>query len=482
MMQFRRILPAVSFAVLFAVNVSAQTGTVPGSQNTPQNTPPNTPQDTQNPRRIGPFGPGWHQPPLAPQKPAQKGERIIYSPTIQQMKLLTSTSGWALADSQTIYWTDDDGAHWKDITPPNVASGRYRTPPFERVFFLDRDTGWALAKNYLEAGDFGSFDLYATSNGGETWTKTHIAESDSDPGSMNAFDGNAWMSFVDADHGWLNMEFASSSAFEFGQTLSTADGGQNWNFVTGDPGIGGKVLLVTEKDGWVAGGPADTELHATHDGGNTFQQVTLDAPKKLGPVNNPTYTSPIFEDSRHGFEAVTFSGPNPLKSVAVLFATTDAGRTWKLAASLSNLPESSMGQTAVSTVADATWIIPFTPRGTQPKLVELTSHDQAEAAGHLSSDYFGDHRISFATATEGWLTSGNRLLATTDGGATWTEITPGKRPTDWFRMGNAPATPPASARSASTPIARAPRTNPPSASTTVPSSIPVVLSPAGVDQ
>ncbi|MGH9615594.1 MAG: glycoside hydrolase domain-containing protein [Acidobacteriaceae bacterium] len=182
-------------------------------------------------------------------------------------------------------------------------------------------------------------------------------------------------------------------------------------------------------------------MYSTHDEGNTFQKVDLTAQTELGSVNNPTYDLPIFEDSHHGFERVTYSGGNGSKSVAVLFVTTDSGRTWKVDAILSNLPESSMGQTVVSTVADNTWIIPFTPRGAQPKLLQLNPYDKAAAAGDLSSGYFGGHRITFATPTEGWLTSNRRLLSTTDGGATWTEITPGKHPTNWFQVPSTMAKP-----------------------------------------
>ncbi|MGH9615595.1 MAG: hypothetical protein ACRD28_02555, partial [Acidobacteriaceae bacterium] len=137
-------------------------------------------------------------------------------------------------------------------TPPNVTSGRYNTPPFVSVFFFDRDAGLALASNYLKGGDFGWFDLYSTSNGGQSWAKTHITVSESDP--ERPFTGGS-MSFADPQHGWLNMQIMSGSAFNFGQLFSTSDGGQTWNPVKGDPGVGDEIRLVTAEDGWFAGGP-----------------------------------------------------------------------------------------------------------------------------------------------------------------------------------------------------------------------------------
>ncbi len=36
----------------------------------------------------------------------------------------------------------------------------------------------------------------------------------------------------------------------------------------------------------------------------------------------------------------------------------------------------------------------------------------------------GVSQMSFATASQGWVVNGVKLLSTNDGGATWTDITP----------------------------------------------------------
>ena len=46
-----------------------------------------------------------------------------------------------------------------------------------------------------------------------------------------------------------------------------------------------------------------------------------------------------------------------------------------------------------------------------------------DPASH-SSGYFGVDQMSFVTPSQGWVLVDAELLSTTDGGATWTDITP----------------------------------------------------------
>jgi hypothetical protein len=57
---------------------------------------------------------------------------------IQSMKLLTPQTGWAQS-GQHLYWTTDDGAHWKVIDPH--LSSKFN---ITYVFFLNANMGWAL--------------------------------------------------------------------------------------------------------------------------------------------------------------------------------------------------------------------------------------------------------------------------------------------------------------------------------------------------
>src|SRR5579863_4794734 len=82
---------------------------------------------------------------------------------IESMKLLTPEIGWASSGS-SLFWTTDNGQHWKDIAP--------RTKEREEiasVFFLDNFAGWVLLVDEAQA-DKPKFDVAATSDGGRNWS------------------------------------------------------------------------------------------------------------------------------------------------------------------------------------------------------------------------------------------------------------------------------------------------------------------------
>jgi photosystem II stability/assembly factor-like uncharacterized protein len=240
-----------------------------------------------------------HHPAANPAPPHQPPSSVIPEPTdwsVGPMKLLSPTTGWTSSRSN-LFWTTDFGAHWKQITPPNPNHAAIAS-----VFFLDENTGWVLFVGGDDQPDDDSgfpFTLASTRDSGQSWTKTTVPIQDKD-GTLS---GQAHMAFRDALHGWLNLGIVSSSAFDLGGLNNTSDGGITWNSLKSDPGINGEVLPLTEKDGYVAGGPGDTELYATHDGGNTFQELALRAPKELsylGPDATATYDIPVFASDRKG--------------------------------------------------------------------------------------------------------------------------------------------------------------------------------------
>jgi photosystem II stability/assembly factor-like uncharacterized protein len=192
----------------------------------------------------------------------------------------------------------------------------------------------------------------------------------------------------------------------------------------------------------MAGGDDDEDLHVTWDGAKSWQTVSLPAPKEIYPAIYPTADVPVFEDEKHGFVAVTYSGRDGVKSAVVLFTTVDGGHSWKADRILTNLEESSQGRRLPSTVADSTWI---TARVSayQPKLTALSAGARVRAGigpWSYSTGYWEIFQLSFVTPKQGWVIqdSGHegtvlmrvgdgKLLSTTDGGATWTDITPGPK-------------------------------------------------------
>jgi photosystem II stability/assembly factor-like uncharacterized protein len=349
---------------------------------------------------------------------------------IESMKLLAPDVGWA-ATKDKIFWTANGGAQWSDITPKTKAQRIIAS-----VFFLDSSNGWALlayaGKEYPTSGISETlFELASTSDSGASWSVQHLDVPD--PDSSRGLSGEAWLDFLDSQHGWLMVRMNSNTAVSIGVLRATEDGGKTWHARSAP--VAGPTRFLTPKDGWLAGGPTQDQIRAlfvTHDGGGTWQEQRPKPPSQTQAAVNPTYDLPVFEDSRHGFLPVSFSGPDGVGSALVLFATADAGITWNPDRVLLNLPEISQGVILPSAVADSAWIcasasgqsitITTTERGGS-LTIGPTKNRRAEPPN--LSEFPSILQLGFADETRGWLLLlDGGLYSTSTGGAAWKKVTP----------------------------------------------------------
>src|SRR5581483_551389 len=143
---------------------------------------------------------------------------------LQWMHMVGPGAGW-VASSVSVFWTTDNGQHWKDITPPRAVAGE----SVASVFFLNASTGWALLTHYEMPQP--RFDLAATQNAGSTWSVSQIHL----PGDAKypTLVTEGYLQFLDANRGWMNLSVESSSAYHSGLLLRTIDGGKNWTLPQG---------------------------------------------------------------------------------------------------------------------------------------------------------------------------------------------------------------------------------------------------------
>jgi photosystem II stability/assembly factor-like uncharacterized protein len=214
------------------------------------------------------------------------------------MKLLTPEVGWAATPNQ-VFWTRDSGHHWRDITPT------FRETEVASVFFLSNSSGWVLLTRRNETtNEVAGFDLAYTGNAGASWTLIPVKVPGLNPEAP--LQGDARMDFLDPLHGWINFGGVGSSAMNAGFLLATSDGGRTWSKVRGgsefQAGGRGRVIFTTVKDGWFTNG---VELFVTHNGADSWQEISLKAPSELRPAINAAYDLPEFTDDQHGFLPVT---------------------------------------------------------------------------------------------------------------------------------------------------------------------------------
>ena len=340
---------------------------------------------------------------------------------IQSMKLLTPQTGWAQS-GQHLYWTTDDGAHWKVIDPH--LSSKFNITD---VFFLNANMGWAL----LSGGDAeeAEFELASTTDAGNDWHVAHMKIPAMAPG-MAPLDGRGTIFFVDAEHGWMNLWMKSGSAFRLGVLLMSEDGGKTWEWAPDGPDAGaGAIYFLTLTDGWIAGGPGDEQLYVTHDGAKSWHAVALKPPPIITKGYTATYVVPIFQDRKHGFLPVTYadSGADNDEAVLVLFASDDGGQTWKTDRVVPKRVYLSGGNVPV-TVADS--VLLTAPDSDSKGTLELTAvppgGKSSTTVAHISKGSVGVSKLSFTGSSRGWVSTPNDLFSTQDGGVTWTNITPGK--------------------------------------------------------
>jgi hypothetical protein len=348
---------------------------------------------------------------------------------VADMQLIASGVGWAKGVGR-LYWTIDNGNHWIEITPPLTRSQER----IASVSFADTRRGWILLSYPDETESSSRFQLGYTADAGATWFEQDVnVPKMFRSGSVPDYSGEGSVAFADSLHGWLDLAIDSSQAFELGMLIVTADGGKTWHEAEGDPAIDAEITLVTPNEGWLAGGPGSSDLYGTRDGGKTFEHVQLTAPPKVAPGDaDACYGAPTFIDRNRGFVPVTYSfgrdvglGGNGAKSAAVLFATEDGGRSWKTDRMLLNLAEINGVMPSAMSIADSTWVT-ANVESTGPKLTTLAKASRMNANGWR---YTTASKISFAAKDEGWIIVWpNQLESTVNGGATWTNITPGSKP------------------------------------------------------
>jgi photosystem II stability/assembly factor-like uncharacterized protein len=368
---------------------------------------------------------------------AAQGSPIHYPPkaNVLDASMLSPSEGWALSvPSMKLWWTTDGGGQWRQITPATQGPETILS-----VFFLDTQVGWALLKDDEAGSDSAQFFLASTTSGGDKWEihrlsipelVSRVNQSTKEVQSIpNRASGvvKGLMTFVDPLHGWI---YVCPDIPDLSDTLITGDGGKTWQHANVDelhidPE---SIVLVTPEIVWLNDA---NRLFTTQDGAKTWRAVSLPVPTKLSrwfPTphsDEEFYSSPVFQDPKHGFEVVTYSWFSKVRWCnAVLFETLDGGGTWQAVGVLKNLPFRE--HPISSTVVDSTWLIPRAPMYALPMITVLHPGEWENAIEFDTYGYQYGFKMSFINSVRGWLIMDGALLSTQDGGGSWSDVTP-----DW---------------------------------------------------
>jgi photosystem II stability/assembly factor-like uncharacterized protein len=314
-------------------------------------------------------------------------------------------NGWGLTEQKALR-TVDGGATWLDITPAGGAAFN----PGARGFFLDAQNAWVL----VPAEDFMSGALYRTTDSGLTWQ------------SSSTLFGGAQLFFLDKNTGWALFVPSAGAGSAEADVFQTSDGGQTWTetfkMEPGQPESAGGLPFAGMKNGlsfrdplhgWVTGSePMDgyAWLFASQDGGHAWQHLELTLPQGY-EVAMLSIDPPIFFSQQDGLLPVDLYLDTTNK---VFYVTQDAGSTWTATAIVNHGGLYDFSSLQDGWVWDGGSNLSVTHDGGQSYQTLTPNVDLSQVLG----------QIDFVDASTGWARTMDAngavmLYQTADGGRTW---------------------------------------------------------------
>jgi photosystem II stability/assembly factor-like uncharacterized protein len=306
---------------------------------------------------------------------------------------LDQLNGWAAGwndDNEGVFLhTTNGGSEWVNLSTTGLPSASV-------IHMINNDNGWAV---------MGAGDVYKTTNGGEEWTfqfpnpalSTRITD----------------IIFRGPDKGWAVGRNAAGAPVNPSVIMHTSDGGETWDYQSGNSWYGFNGVYFTDEDHGCAVGNIGT-VTCTPSGGEPW--VVL-----AGNFERPSVHDIFFADGMNGWAAGSSQYPN----ASMLMRTTDGGWNWEELPAGENkfrglfFMDSSQGWAAGG--ANNTAVIKHTSDG------GLTWETQLEL-----STWFRFRDICFVDPDRGWAVGssintstpqGSIFYTTTNGGDTWTEVT-----------------------------------------------------------
>jgi len=343
---------------------------------------------------------------------------IVSSPVIRKLFMFDAFNGWAIS-SFYVLRTMDGGVTWYNVTMPGVQF-------VGNAFFQNSTRGWVFGPSPdMQGGNVGV--LFRTTDGGRTWTQYNTP-----------FNGG-YIQFINDANGFVLSGQPAGMHKHPVSLYQTSDGGATWTLkYTNDPFVpgagtslpfGGNKNGMAFRDtlrGWISGETPATGfvyLYKTTDSGVNWTAQSLPLPS--GYSNAPmSASSPTFFNANDGVLPVWMS-LDVGKRDLYIYVTHDGGATWTRSTSFAR-----QGWNAdfVSVNYGFTW--------NAGGYLQVTHNAGGSWSQVTSNVNFGENipSLDFVSTTTGWAilndfnTGTTTLYRTTDGGYTWTLLSPNQQP------------------------------------------------------
>jgi photosystem II stability/assembly factor-like uncharacterized protein len=342
----------------------------------------------------------------------------------EEIKMFDENHGWMIGGedfaTRRLFYTDDGGLTWNDITPSSIAD-------IEAGFFLDAQTAWIPSA----AAGTNIPTIVHTTDAGKSWQQYQDL-----PFKQASLD------FANPLIGWATADVGVAAGNLYFTLYQTLDGGTHWrqlilgqSFLAIEPSLPrGTIHIVDGQDFkflnpstiWFGGNQivsmSNVVFQVSHDSGKTWTKITIDVPEsnRIGD-GILTYGTPDFITQNDGYVVASYALPNSAGGSDVIM-THDGGNTWTASHNLI------AGETNWSLHID--FISPteaFFHCGDSLCLTRDSMQTWTAIPSNFSFSPVNEQQtlqaLDFVDAQVGWAivneNGANQLIKTTDGGRTW---------------------------------------------------------------
>jgi photosystem II stability/assembly factor-like uncharacterized protein len=355
--------------------------------------------------------------PTRTQIPTQTAQPTPSPPGVSALTFIDAQHGWAIDqcphsnifDVCHILSTDDGGRTWKVRVPSDAL--------LDTIVFLDVQDGFVAGK----VPDGSDFLFEATTDGGSTWTSfmSNRLKLDS-------------VQLVAPQHGFA---LARGS----GVIVETRDGGKTWPFNYGNAACTFTSLsFPTSSEGWAAGsGQQGPCLFYSADGGQTWNASFegAESPSVKSALSQvDLHMSPESNLSQidHSCDSASLEFYNASEARlslacqggdSITLATSNGGGTWQLESHETACLNSCQARIYESGLVQHVYYLDLEHAWQRTAHQEISwSSDGGKTWNKVSGPELccDAKQIFFVDANHGWITLGDSIAVTTDGGRTWT--------------------------------------------------------------
>jgi photosystem II stability/assembly factor-like uncharacterized protein len=161
--------------------------------------------------------------------------------------MVAGKRGWARL-GLGLYWTDDGGREWRQITPP-----LHDPADLRGAYFRDQRYGWTLAEEGTEGTE--RQVIFSTADGGRSWLRTPLRIK-----RLLLPAASVSFSALDDRRIFALVRRSGDTASNFGILSFSGDGGRSWRQIRPYPPQAGEIVF--DRDG-TAGSRADSRRQSS---------------------------------------------------------------------------------------------------------------------------------------------------------------------------------------------------------------------------